>query len=150
MGLFSRTSRSPWYAGGLAFECMQCGRCCAGPNEGFVWVRDAEIAAIAEFLRLSGEEVRRLYVRRVAGEDSLIERPDNHDCVFLGASTNGGARTCRVYSVRPLQCRNWPFWPRNLESPDGWSAAAARCPGVNRGRLFSREEIHARTQAKGP
>ena len=41
--------RQPWYAGGLAFECTQCGQCCAGPNEGYVWVNDAEVARLDEF-----------------------------------------------------------------------------------------------------
>ena len=37
----------PWYADGLRFACTQCGNCCTG-EPGFVWVNDAEIAAIAE------------------------------------------------------------------------------------------------------
>jgi hypothetical protein len=137
----------PWYAAGLAFECSACGRCCAGPNEGFVWVSDRELAAIAEFLSTSAEEVRRQYVRRVDGHLSLIERPENHDCTFLlPAAAGAAARGCRVYPVRPLQCRNWPFWVTNLSSPESWSQAAQRCPGVNRGRQFSAEEIDERNR----
>jgi hypothetical protein len=141
----SSNPRVPWYAAGLAFECTGCGRCCAGPNEGYVWVTDEEIAAIAGFLAVSIEEVRRQFSRRVDGRFSLIERPENHDCVFLAPATaEGASRGCRIYSVRPFQCRNWPFWPRNLGSPDDWSRAAARCPGVNRGAKFSPEQIDER------
>ena len=170
MTWFRLSSRppAPWYAAGLAFECSACGRCCAGPNEGYVWLGDREIAAIAEFLSTSAEEVRRQYVRRVDGHFSLIERPDNHDCIFLlpagataaqppwatGQNVSTGAahpwhpvaRGCRIYAVRPLQCRNWPFWAGNLSSPESWSQAAQRCPGVNRGRRFSAEEIHERSR----
>ena len=32
----------PWYASGLAFECTQCGDCCSGPEEGYVWVTPEE------------------------------------------------------------------------------------------------------------
>jgi uncharacterized protein len=135
----------PWYAAGLAFECAACGRCCAGPNEGYVWVSDREIAALAEFLSTSAEEVRRRYVRRVNGHDSLVERGDNHDCVFLLPAAAGAAtRGCLIYAARPLQCRTWPFWPTNLSSPESWSRAAQRCPGVNRGRRYSAEEIDER------
>ena len=135
----------PWYAAGLAFECTRCGRCCAGPNEGYVWVTDDEIAAIAEFLGTSGEELRRVYARRVDGRYSLIERQDNHDCIFLEqASAEGAARACRIYPVRPRQCRNWPFWPGNLLRPEDWSRAAGRCPGVNRGGKISPEQINER------
>jgi len=141
----SSTSSAPWYAAGLAFECSQCGRCCAGPNEGYVWVEDAEIAAIAESLALPVEEVRRRYVRRVNGRLCLIERPDNHDCIFLSADAGDGKpRGCQVYAVRPLQCRTWPFWAGNLDSPDDWARAATRCPGVNRGQKFTLQQIHER------
>ena len=35
-----------WYAGGLRFQCTQCGDCCSGA-EGYVWVNQAEIDALA-------------------------------------------------------------------------------------------------------
>jgi len=41
----------PWYRDGLRFECATCGNCCTG-SDGFVWVTEEEIAAIAGFLRL--------------------------------------------------------------------------------------------------
>ena len=148
----SSKSRPPWYAAGLAFECTGCGRCCAGPNEGYVWVTDEEMSAVAPFHTLSSEEVRTQYARRVDGRYTLIERQDNHDCIFLApAREEGGSRGCRIYSVRPWQCRNWPFWPRNLAGPEDWSRAAERCPGVNRGAKFSAEQIdeHIRPPKSG-
>jgi Fe-S-cluster containining protein len=53
-------------------------------------------------------------------------------------------RSCAIYSVRPMQCRTWPFWKFNLSGPKAWSFAAQRCPGVNRGRLHSLEDIGAK------
>lgn len=52
-----------------------------------------------------------------------------------------GSKGCMIYDVRPMQCRNWPFWPGNLQSPDDWNAAAKKCPGINKGRLYSFDEI---------
>ncbi len=137
----------PWYAAGLAFECIQCGRCCAGPGEGYVWVTDEEIADIAKFLNLSVAQMRDRHVRKALRRLTLVERKDNHDCIFL--TPPGTSRGCSIYSVRPAQCRTWPFWASNLENPDTWLMAGLRCPGLNRGRLWTYDEIQARLHARG-
>ena len=144
MGLSVR--KSPWYVAGLAFECVGCGRCCAGPQEGYVWVTGEEISAIAGHLGLSEQQMRRRYVRKVGRRFSLIEREGSNDCVFLGHEADG-SRGCRIYPVRPLQCRTWPFWPSNLRDADSWSDAASRCPGINRGPLHDVAEIEAKSRA---
>ncbi len=148
MRLFAKQSQKPpWYAGGLAFECMGCGGCCAGPEEGYVWVKDKEIDAIAAHLNMPVDEMRRRYVRRVGRRQSLIECSPSGDCVFL-ESDEQGKRQCRVYPVRPAQCRTWPFWAQNVSSPYHWSEAARRCPGINRGsRLHRQEEIETNVRA---
>jgi Fe-S-cluster containining protein len=51
---------------------------------------------------------------------------------------------CTVYPVRPRQCRTWPFWECNTESPAAWARAAAECPGCNQGELIPAEEITRR------
>lgn len=132
----------PWYVAGLAFECLGCGRCCAGPQEGYVWVTEEEIAAIAEFLHLSDKQMRRRYVREVGRRYSLVEQRGSNDCIFLSDETNGG-RHCLIYPVRPTQCRTWPFWPSNIRDPESWSEAGLRCPGINRGALHDAAEIEA-------
>ena len=141
-----RTKNTPWYAAGLAFECLECGNCCAGPDEGFVWATEAEVAAIARHLGLSTDETRRRYVRKVGSRVSLRERPAGKDCVFLAPAAHG-TRKCRIYPIRPTQCRTWPFWKSNLASPDNWGLAGLRCGGINRGRTYSREEIEQRRDA---
>jgi len=134
--------KPPWYAAGLAFECARCGNCCAGPIEGYVWVSPADIAAIARDLGISQAEVSKKYVRRVGRRFSLIERDGNNDCIFLVGDGQGG-RQCRIYRVRPTQCRTWPFWKSNLRSPASWAAAGMRCPGINTGPLVTSDEIEA-------
>jgi len=137
---------APWYVAGLAFECSQCGRCCAGPEEGYVWLTEAEIIAIASHLGMDPVEVRKRYVRKAEGRYSLREVPRSHDCVFLTAD-QGNGRGCRIYPVRPAQCRTWPFWDANLQDPTSWTLANLRCKGINRGRRFSFEEIELRRRA---
>lgn len=138
--------KRPWYADGLAFECQQCGRCCAGPGEGYVWVTEEEIAAIAAHLGLPEPEMRDRCVRRVGRRYSLIERPVTRDCIFLEAGQEG-RRGCRIYPVRPTQCRTWPFWSSNLRDPDSWGLAGMRCPGINRGEPVDFDEIETRRLA---
>ena len=131
--------KGPWYVSGLHFECLQCGRCCAGPAQGYIWVTRPEIELIANYLKMETGQVRRNYLRRVGLRTTIIENHITKDCIFLQES--GGAKKCMIYPVRPSQCRSWTFWPNNLESPDAWNQAAQKCPGINLGRLYSREEI---------
>jgi Fe-S-cluster containining protein len=134
----------PWYAAGLAFECQRCGQCCAGPLEGYVWLCENDVSNIAAALRVPVAQVYARYVRTVGSRLSLREDPGTHDCLFLLASRQDGARKCAVYTHRPAQCRNWPFWPANLESPADWAISASRCAGINRGPLHALEEIESR------
>lgn len=132
-------SKTPWYVGGLAIECMECGNCCAGPDEGYIWITRPEIEFLAEYLNMDIRQVRRKYLKRLGYRSTIIEKRPGSDCVFL-TDTNGG-RGCAIYPVRPNQCRIWPFWPSNLHSAYEWSTAAMKCPGINRGRLYTFEEI---------
>jgi len=131
--------RISWYTDGLHFECLGCSRCCSGPGEGYIWVAKPEIKLIADFLRISERQLRQKCLKRVRFRITIIERPDTKDCIFL-QQVNGQKR-CVIYPVRPSQCRIWPFWPENLVSSDKWDKAAGRCPGINRGKLYSFEEI---------
>jgi len=131
--------KTPWYVGGLAFECMQCGRCCAGPSEGYIWVAKPEIKLIADFLKMTPAELRRKFLKRVGLRTTIIEDRTSRDCIFL--KNEAGKRKCMIYSVRPNQCRIWPFWPSNLKNPNTWNETAQKCTGINRGKFYSYEEI---------
>jgi hypothetical protein len=128
----------PWYRDGLCFSCTGCGNCCTGAP-GVVWVDEDELLGIAEFLGQSVEEVRARHTHLVGRRVSLTERA-NGDCTFF----DGHTRRCTIYPVRPTQCRTWPFWNSNLESPQTWRETQQNCPGAGRGEFFSLEEIQAR------
>ncbi|UCF00042.1 MAG: YkgJ family cysteine cluster protein [Planctomycetota bacterium] len=134
-----KSKRHPWYTKGLHFECMGCGRCCSGPGEGYIWVTRPEIQIIADFLKITPGQLRQKYLRRVGFRATIIEQPYTRDCIFLQEA--GGQRRCTIYAVRPSQCRLWPFWPDNLANSNGWNKAAQRCPGINRGKFYSFDEI---------
>jgi hypothetical protein len=124
-----------WYAGGLRFQCTQCGDCCSGA-EGYVWVNQAEIDAMAARTGMTTAAFEKAYVKKVGVRRSLTERP-NGDCVLLDQIT----RKCTAYEERPRQCRTWPFWDSNLASPAAWAEAAEACPGCNKGNLVPLETI---------
>ena len=128
---------APWYQDGLNFTCTQCGNCCTGAP-GVVWVTEEEIRQIAEFRGKTVGETRLLDTRLVGGRVSLREYA-NGDCVYF----DGATRRCTVYPVRPMQCRTWPFWNSNLESPADWKSIQSVCPGAGQGTFFSLEQIEA-------
>ncbi len=146
MALPKKITRT-WYADGLAFECLECGGCCSGPEEGYVWITREECVTAAKSLDLTPREFHERYCRRVGGRISLIEQP-NADCIFL-LPDESGVKHCAVYTVRPSQCRTWPFWRANLTRPGDWALAGTRCPGINRGSLHDLEHIEQRKADTG-
>src|SRR3954447_17828467 len=135
----SRTPSEPWYKDGLRFTCTMCGKCCTG-EPGFVWVTDEELAALAAFLGVPADEVRALHTRKSRGRRTLREKA-NGDCVSYDRK-----KGCTVYPVRPAQCRTWPFWESNVDSPEAWERTTQICPGSGEGELIPAEEITRRVK----
>lgn len=140
------TPKTPWYADGLHFTCHQCGNCCSGPP-GYVWFDEDEAAAMAAHLNLSVEDFRARHARKEGRAWTLGENltPKGYDCVFLRRDAQGKA-LCSIYTVRPRQCRTWPFWNDNLGSPAQWNRSATRCAGMaagaqGQGRYYPIEQI---------
>lgn len=134
---------APWYAGGLAFECTQCGNCCTG-GPGAVWVTDDDLRAMAEVRGVSYGEILLQHTRIVNGQRSLREFA-NGDCTFFNPRT----RRCEVYAARPAQCRTWPFWSQNLQSPADWERVQTVCPGAGVGPLVPLSLIRAQVERAG-
>jgi len=131
-----------WYHAGLNFSCKECGSCCAGFQEGYVWISPAEVLTLADFLRISPEQFKQQYLRRVGRRYSLIEKQPSKDCIFLTPSGKG-KKICTIYPLRPRQCRTWPFWKENLSSPSAWADARQVCPGMDEGCWYDCDRIEA-------
>jgi uncharacterized protein len=102
------------------FECIQCGECCKG--YGGTYVTEADIQAIADFMNLSAETVRRRY-SVPSGNKRLLVQGENGYCVFLD-------RNCTIHPVKPRMCRQWPFIAGVLKDVANWRAMASCCPGI--------------------
>jgi len=114
---------SPWYTEGLRFSCTGCGQCCTGAP-GYVWVTPEEIEQIATHLNLTVDDFSQRFLTNVKGRFSLVEMPKTYDCVFLKD------KKCQIYSVRPTQCRTFPWWPQLLKTEKDWKEAAHFCEGI--------------------
>jgi len=84
------------------------------------------------------------WVPYTPGRERLsLREKSNLDCVFWGADIGDGAPDdgCSVYDARPLQCRAFPFWDSVMCSRGAWERVGKECPGMDSGRLYTREEI---------
>jgi uncharacterized protein len=132
-----------WYANGLRFTCLKCGKCCVDEGEYTeVYVTRDEVARMAGCLGLYPHEFLKRYVQKSDGFETLASREGA--CIMLSEGR------CRIYDARPRQCRTWPFWPQNLSRRAWYGEVKKRCPGVGSGRTFSVEEIETILLAGGP
>jgi Fe-S-cluster containining protein len=138
----------PWYSQGLSFECTGCGQCCTG-SPGYIWINEQEIEQIAAHLHLPVQEFARRYLRSINGRFSLLERAHTYDCIFLKD------KKCQIYSLRPTQCRTFPWWPQNLKSEQDWKEAAKWCEGISKNAPLVpvdkiEEQLHIQTRETSP
>ena len=105
--------------------CADCpSRCCRGKS-GHVWVNQKELLQISTFLEINPIDCIQKYFNRVENRLSVKERfaEDSLECVFL----EGAEKRCAIYPVRPLQCRQFPFWDYFRTHKD---ELLKECPGI--------------------
>jgi uncharacterized protein len=123
-----------FFDSGLHFECRRCGTCCTGAP-GTVYVAPDEMTNLAGHVGLSVSDLIDRYL--FPYKDSFSIREDARgNCLFFDQG-------CRVYRVRPFQCRSFPFWFGNLRSEARWEQIRRQCPGIGHGPRFSRAQILA-------
>ena len=113
---------------GLRFECQRgCTNCCS--QKGFVYLTESDLTRIAQFIGMTPAEFERVYVYRTK-HLLRLRMPRHTTCHFLGE--NG----CSIHSVKPTQCRIFPFWPELVDEKREWRKTAAWCPGIGKGELI--------------
>lgn len=120
----------------LRFECTGCGACCIGRAGHVVELSRTEAESIRAALGLSRAWFRRRYLVHDADGNTGIRLGADGRCPFLGADLR-----CRVYAVRPTQCRTYPWWPELLERKSDWDDESRRCEGMNRGAVVPLAQI---------
>jgi hypothetical protein len=124
----------------LRFECTGCGKCCTGTSDYFIAVSRAEQRRIQEHLGISWRWFRRRYLFRFDDETESLRMPGGR-CEFLGDDNR-----CRIYKVRPLQCRTYPYWPELVGSLFSWRLETRRCEGIGRGEAIPLEHVRRMLQ----
>lgn len=95
--------------------CLSCLSCCKGL--GWVYITLEDRSNIARELRMTPEQFVRQYCIEKDGW-TFLKSQENDDCVFLNRQ-----RGCVVYSMRPKQCRDFPYKWR-------YENITEECPGV--------------------
>lgn len=126
-----------FYKDGLNFSCQRCSFCC-GHSPGFVYLSRRDLDTLCNHFNLTVKEFFDKYCRWADyyyGEQviALLEKK-NYDCILW---ENG----CSAYEARPIQCSTYPFWSWMIKDKGMWEECAAECPGMNKGKLWSFEEI---------
>ena len=126
----------------LRFSCTQCGKCCITAGDYHVFLTESEAQEICSHLQLSRGWFRRRYLRRLEEGDLVLASGTGDGCVFLSARGH-----CRVYPVRPLQCRSYPFWPELAGNARAWNREMRRCEGINQGEIVLLASIRRKVKA---
>jgi Fe-S-cluster containining protein len=113
----------------MRFACQKgCTKCCA--RGGFVYLTESDLKRAADYLGMTPAEFENRYVIRYGRVLRLRRPPRGQDhCQFL---TPHG---CSIHSVKPTQCRTYPFWPSLVESRAIWAIEGNFCPGIGKGAL---------------
>lgn len=119
----------------LRFSCTGCGRCCVGGGERQVWLNEAEIGWLQNYLHLARDELAARYLEQ-RDDGWVIRLQQDGRCGFLDE-----AGQCGVYAARPVQCRTYPFWPEVLRSALSWQAEAEHCEGIGRGEPVEKVKV---------
>lgn len=125
-------NRSYFFDRGIRFACQNCGKCCCG-EPGIVRVTLTDILRIAKYLNQPSEEILENSVLPYKEIYTIRER-ECGCCLFYQSG-------CRIYPVRPTQCKSYPFWFNNLRSEKNWKRVYQECPGIHQGKLFTKEKI---------
>lgn len=82
---------------------------------------------MAEFMQMSFEEFTQTYVKKVGYKFSLIEKKykEGFACIFFDEVK----KECSIYSVRPKQCRDFPFW-EIFKSEEHLEFLIKECKGI--------------------
>lgn len=124
---------------GLNFSCERCGSCCAG-KPGVVFMSREELYALAEHEGLGVEQFIKVFCRWMEADDGTkflsLRETSGYECIFWNKDTG-----CSVYSLRPVQCRTYPFWSDVMRNKNSWDREKEKCPGINCGTLHGKREI---------
>ncbi|MGQ9721362.1 MAG: YkgJ family cysteine cluster protein [Candidatus Jordarchaeum sp.] len=115
---------------GVRFQCQRCSRCCKHTEERRrkILLSDLDISRIEKNVGLKGDDFaepcQESYPFRF-----LMKMVDGK-CVFLDED-----KSCKIYELRPLICRCFPFWIERRGNLFEFKASSD-CPGIGKGNAL--------------
>ena len=98
------------------FRCERCGECC---NKYIIKLSRKDIREIEKLGYKDFYEYDRII-------GSNVLKKVNHECIFI--KKKGGKYLCQIYRSRPLVCKRYPFFKKDVKS----------CKPVLLGELFKK------------
>lgn len=105
--------------------CSRCdAKCCSGES-GNIFFSKSEMSEISKFLNVSIDNFLSDFCRKDGYRYSIkeIKSGGEYRCIFLSENM------CDIYSVRPEQCRTFPFWSR-FQNENNLEELQTECIGV--------------------
>jgi hypothetical protein len=107
----------------FSFDCTKCGKCCYGP--GNVYFSQKDCINIKKYLKLNEDQWNQLAQRIFhKNQNGIYIHKTYNKCYFLDDKNR-----CRIYPIRPLQCRTFPFWPSYFSKLKELENLIHSCPG---------------------
>ena len=132
-------SERTFLSDGIRFSCARCSGCCCG-RPGVVFLSAEELEALAKHEELTVEQFVKVYCRWIPSDDGFeylsFRETSAYECIFWEEGIG-----CRVYELRPVQCRTYPFWSGVIKDEASWTEEGKKCPGIGKGELHSKDEV---------
>jgi len=121
------------YPTAVRFQCIKCGICCGDTKEKnrCILLLRAEADQIAK-ATLQPIPKFAVKIEDKAPYSYEMKKRENGKCVFLENNR------CKIYSLRPLICRFYPFELKISHSKKPTFLYTEECPGINKGQLLSK------------
>ena len=124
------------YEKGIKFKCQGSANCCVSRGSyGFVFLSKKDLSRLVKYFKTTSINFIKNFCLKSDGYIHLKEIKNNGECIFLKN------KKCTIYKARPTQCRTWPFWKENMNAKKWNENITKFCPGIGKGKLYSKEKI---------
>ncbi len=125
------------------FKCLDCGDCCRHES-GYIFLMPDEINIISNFLKMDPDNFLNIFAFNFSKSVYSLKEKENYDCVFWDEENRNGKGGCSLYKIRPMQCKNFPFWISTFSDKDSFELQKKRCKGImsQEGKQYRKIEIY--------
>lgn len=116
------------YPKGIAFICLRCGLCCKDSSykPRLILALRSEVRRISKRTGLKPYDFAEDSGKQTYGY--ILKKREDGSCIFLRNNN------CSIYKMRPLVCRFYPFYLKQVGNKDYVFSFTKECPGLGRGK----------------